>query len=47
MDQKNLNKKISEILIQNKVIGFSTYDEPFNSMNINQTFTGVAIGSRR
>lgn len=47
MDQKKLNQEISGILIRNNVIGFSTYGEQFNSMHVNQTFTGVAIGAKR
>lgn len=35
--------KLSEILRENKVVGFSTYGEQFNSMHVNQTLTGVAI----
>lgn len=35
--------KLSEILRANKVVGFSTYGEQFNSMHVNQTLTGVAI----
>ena len=27
------------------IIGFATYGEQFNSMHVNQTLTGVAIGS--
>lgn len=30
-------------LAQNRVFGFSTYGEQFNSLHVNQTFTGVAI----
>ena len=32
-------------LERNNVIGFATYGEQFNAMHVNQTFTGVAIGS--
>lgn len=45
LDQKNLKQEMSEILKENNVIGFSTYGEQFNAMHVNQTFTGVAIGS--
>jgi hypothetical protein len=27
------------------VVGFSTYGEQYNGIHVNQTFTGVAIGS--
>ena len=47
MDQKHLKDRIVPILIDNNVIGFSTYGEQFNAMHVNQTFAGVAIGPRR
>jgi hypothetical protein len=40
--QKNI---VSELFVRNGVIGFCTYGEQFNSMHVNQTFTGVAIGT--
>ena len=36
---------MSEIFAENNVVGFSTYGEQFEAMHVNQTFTGVAIGS--
>ncbi len=45
--QKQQTHEVSEILQRNKVLGFSTYGEQFKSMHVNQTFTGVAIGSPR
>jgi hypothetical protein len=36
-------RETSRILSRHKVIGFSTYGEQFNSVHVNQTFTGVAI----
>ena len=42
-EQKQLTGKISDILADNRVVGFSTYGEQFNSIHINQTLTGVAI----
>ncbi|MDU9003558.1 FIST N-terminal domain-containing protein [Sedimentitalea todarodis] len=41
--EKQLTGALSEILSRNRVIGFSTYGEQFNSMHVNQTLTGVAI----
>lgn len=35
--------KLSDIMRENRVVGFSTYGEQFNSMHVNQTLTGVAI----
>ena len=39
--------KVSAILRQHHVVGFSTYGEQFRGMHVNQTFTGIAIGARR
>ncbi|MBS9402787.1 FIST C-terminal domain-containing protein [Halomonas sp. TRM85114] len=36
----------SRLLAHSRVIGFNTYGEQHHGMHINQTFTGVAIGSR-
>jgi hypothetical protein len=44
IERKNVKDAISRILLENKVIGFSTYGEQYNSMHVNQSFTGVAIG---
>ncbi|WP_286238438.1 nitric oxide-sensing protein NosP [Neptuniibacter halophilus] len=38
------SQSVSELLRNNKVIGFNTYGEHMEGMHINQTFTGVAIG---
>jgi len=35
---------VSDLLKENKVIGFNTYGEQMEGMHINQTFTGVALG---
>lgn len=45
IEQRQLKPKISELFLRNGVIGFCTYGEQFNSMHVNQTFTGIAIGS--
>ncbi|MCK2184560.1 nitric oxide-sensing protein NosP [Halomonas getboli] len=37
----------SRRLAEARVVGFNTYGEQHQGMHINQTFTGVAIGSRR
>lgn len=36
----------SRLLGRERVVGFNTYGEQHHGMHINQTFTGVAIGSR-
>lgn len=42
-EQKQMAGQISGILAANRVVGFSTYGEQFNSIHVNQTLTGVAI----
>ena len=44
IDQKELKPAVERIMMDNNVIGFSTYGEQYNAMHVNQTFTGVAIG---
>lgn len=45
MGRRDLKERVGAILAANNVIGFSTYGEQFNAMHVNQTFTGVAIGT--
>jgi hypothetical protein len=45
VEQRQLKPIVSELFVRNGVIGFCTYGEQFNSMHVNQTFTGVAIGA--
>jgi hypothetical protein len=44
--QKNLGKEVNEIFKKNRVIGFNTYGEQFNSVHVNQTFTGIVLGDK-
>jgi hypothetical protein len=44
LQNRNLQHHVSAMLAANRVIGFSTYGEQFNSMHLNQTFSGVAFG---
>jgi hypothetical protein len=41
---KQLEGEVNKILVSNKVIGFNTYGEQFNSVHVNQTFTGIVLG---
>ena len=41
---RGVNQNISLLYSENNVIGFATYGEQFNSMHVNQTFTGIAFG---
>ncbi len=47
MEQKGLRHQVARILNENNTLGFSTYGEQYNAMHVNQTLTGVAIGTRR
>jgi len=47
LEQNDELEKAAALLRQNHVIGFNTFGEQFQSMHVNQTFTGVAIGYRR
>ena len=42
-----IRDRIGEIMMRNNVVGFATYGEQYNAMHVNQTFTGVALGSSR
>ncbi|MGE3890348.1 MAG: nitric oxide-sensing protein NosP [Steroidobacteraceae bacterium] len=46
IEREGLTDKIGQIFMDNNVIGFATYGEQYNAMHVNQTFTGIAIGSR-
>jgi len=39
--------QVNELFRSNNVVGFNTYGEQFRGVHVNQTFTGVAIGSAR
>jgi len=43
---RQLRHLATRALVDNNVIGFSTYGEQFGAMHVNQTFTGIAIGRR-
>lgn len=47
MDQTGVRDRVGALLAVNGAFGFATYGEQFQSMHVNQTFTGVAIGRRR
>lgn len=46
MEQRQLQRTMSDLLARNNVVGFCAYGEQYNGMHVNQTFTGVAIGGR-
>lgn len=41
-----LRSEVAQVLERNRTIGFATYGEQFDAMHVNQTFTGVMIGTR-
>ncbi|MCP4092239.1 MAG: FIST domain containing protein [Planctomycetes bacterium] len=43
---KEIRDDIAKTLEENNTIGFATYGEQYNAMHVNQTLTGVAIGSK-
>ncbi len=44
LENDHVEGQAGQFLAANKVIGFSTYGEQFNSVHVNQTFTGIALG---
>ncbi|MBD3232541.1 MAG: FIST domain containing protein [candidate division Zixibacteria bacterium] len=42
--EKELTPDVDERMKRFNVIGFHTYGEQFNSVHVNQTFTGIALG---
>ena len=42
--EKGIMNQVGRLYKDNNVIGFCTYGEQYNSIHVNQTFTGVAIG---
>jgi hypothetical protein len=47
IEHKGIKDQASDIMVANNAVGFNTYGEQFNSMHINQTLTGVAIGKAK
>ncbi|MFH0785066.1 MAG: FIST N-terminal domain-containing protein [Pseudomonadota bacterium] len=43
MEERGIDESVGRLMAKSKVVGFSTYGEQFNSVHINQTFTGIAI----
>ena len=40
---RQVKHRIAEIYRENNVVGFNTFGEQYNSMHLNQTFTGIAF----
>lgn len=46
-EQEGLEQQIGDVMVKNRVVGFSTYGEQYNGLHVNQTFTGIAIGGKK
>jgi hypothetical protein len=47
LSQNGAIDKVSAILREHNVVGFSSYGEQYRGMHVNQTFTGIAFGAKR
>ncbi len=45
-EQRQIIRDLEDLYRRNRVVGFNTYGEQYDSMHLNQTFSGVAIGRR-
>jgi hypothetical protein len=45
VEQRGLKPAVSQLFMDQHVVGFCTYGEQYMSMHVNQTFTGVIIGA--
>jgi hypothetical protein len=45
LSQEGLKESVGEIFRHNNTIAFSSYGEQFHGVHVNQTFTGIAIGT--
>lgn len=45
VSQNGLKDRVGEIFRANNTVGFSSYGEQFHGIHVNQTLTGIAIGS--
>lgn len=43
-EQRQMGRRISQLLIDNRVVGFNSYGEQYHGLHVNQTFSGLAIG---
>lgn len=44
VEQRQLTRRISQMFVDHRVVGFNTYGEQFHALHVNQTFSGLAIG---
>ena len=46
-EQRQIIRDMEDLYIRHHVVGFNTYGEQYDSMHLNQTFSGVAVGRRK
>jgi len=46
-EQRQIIRDMEDLYVRHKVVGFNTYGEQYESMHLNQTFSGVAVGKRK
>jgi hypothetical protein len=44
--QQRIDATVARLMQENRVVGFNGYGEQFNSLHVNQTFTGLVLGAR-
>src|SRR5450830_41851 len=45
ISQNGLKDRVSEIFLRNNTVGFNSFGEQFHGVHVNQTLTGIAIGT--
>lgn len=45
MQQQELLPQVSALMSRHRVVGFATYGEQYQGVHVNQTFTGIVVGS--
>lgn len=45
VEQNNLKEGVGRLFLDNNTVGFSSYGEQYHGVHVNQTLTGIAIGS--
>ena len=43
-EQRQINRDVSRLYSEHRVVGFNTYGEQYHALHVNQTFSGLAIG---
>ncbi len=46
-EQRQILRDMQDLYRRHRVVGFNTYGEQYETMHLNQTFSGVAVGRRK